>query len=210
MPGTPSWAGLDDAHIYLVSQMWESSAGGLTDGGCLPSSWDTRRKMNPSTWQPQASSILQQLLMAQPRLPAGAHPLLKPLPGCKEPRRLCHLVFPEPAQMRWLSPSSFRGCTRMQMLKQHQQHRPQELPLRAPSQRTSICGTHQHGHKGRGASPNSIRHVLGDATRLFGKGCLSQPPCSTERGVCLPPVPQGSPVPGGFPPCPRARVGLTS
>lgn len=36
MPDMPCWTGLDDAHVYLVSQTWASSAGGLTDGGHFP------------------------------------------------------------------------------------------------------------------------------------------------------------------------------
>ena len=57
MPDTPCWTGLGDASVYLVSQMWASLARGLTDGRHLPSGWDMGRKMNPSTWQPQASSV---------------------------------------------------------------------------------------------------------------------------------------------------------
>lgn len=33
MPDMPCWTSVDDAHVYAVSPMWPSLAGGLTDGG---------------------------------------------------------------------------------------------------------------------------------------------------------------------------------
>lgn len=53
VPEPPCWLGLDDAHIYLVSQMGASAAGGLTGGGNFLLCWDSWRKMNLSTWWPQ-------------------------------------------------------------------------------------------------------------------------------------------------------------
>ena len=102
---------------------------------------------------------------------------------CTETRRLCHLVRPGPTWRRWLSPSSSCGRTRMYRYQSTISTRDRGTShLRAPSQKTGISCTCQHCHKARGVSPSRSGHVPGDVAHLFGKSCLSQPPCSAVHG----------------------------